>query len=372
MGMAVATWGLIWASYGFRFAPAADGRGTWDLLPVLDRLAYNAIRARGEVVRPTPAEVDAFKPGMFPRAIEGAERLRLLPQTWLYGLLSTYADAQARDSFLVGEYSSTGFVTYFPLAFAFKTPVGTQVAVVGAAAVGVGFAFAARRRRRPTTAGEGGAGWERWWAAACLAGPVAAYVGMAMASNLNIGVRHILPVYPLLYVAAGWVLSRAARRWGRPAAVTVTAIVGAVAVETAVAAPDFLSFFNAPSGGARGGIRLLGDSNLDWGQDLPALAAWQRAHPDRRLYLSYFGTARPRYYGIRYLVFDPALTPQLRSGAAPAAEMPDEPGVLAVSATMLQGVYMHPPHRAKYDFVRRREPMAVLGGSIYLYDLSAE
>ena len=135
------------------------------------------------------------------------------------------------------------------------------------------------------------------------------------------------------------------------------------AAESLAAFPNYIPFFNVAAGGYRGGIHLLGDSNLDWGQDLPLVAAWQRAHPGRTLYLAYFGTADPAYYGIRAerLTSDNGL------------DVPDRPlptsGVVAVSATTLQGVWTAPGRRNPFAPLLKKQPAAILGGSIYVYDL---
>jgi len=65
-----------------------------------------------------------------------------------------------------------------------------------------------------------------------------------------------------------------------------------------VAPHGYLAYFNAIAGGPAGGHRLLLDSNLDWGQDLPRLAAWMRAHGVGRVQLAYHGSDDPDRYGI--------------------------------------------------------------------------
>jgi len=102
-------------------------------------------------------------------------------------------------------------------------------------------------------------------------------------------------------------------------------------------------------GGARGGWRHLVDSNLDWGQDLPALRDWVDAHGGTPVYLAYFGTADPKAYGIPYRKvvrvhdFEPG-EPSVRPGSG---------DTLAVSATLLAGVYLD-EDREVADEVRRR------------------
>jgi hypothetical protein len=165
-----------------------------------------------------------------------------------------------------------------------------------------------------------------------------------------------------MYVAAGCVAAYAARMWGRRAVIAL-AIGGAVlAVESLSVFPNFIPFFNVAAGGARGGLALLGDSNLDWGQDLKLLAEWQRAHPERPMYLAYFGLADPHYYGVRY-------TP-LPGGYHydPKPAWPGGECVVAVSATYLQGILVEPElYEQFYKKLAALRPTEVLGGTIYLY-----
>jgi hypothetical protein len=134
-------------------------------------------------------------------------------------------------------------------------------------------------------------------------------------------------------------------------------LILALAVESCCAYPNYIPFFNVFAGGARGGLRLLSDSNLDWGQDLPLLAAWQRKHPDQKLFLAYFGSTDPAYYGICYT--------NLPGGyiAGPPVQQVDGPGVMAISATTLQGAYCEQAWMSLWSL----KPIDVLGGSIYLF-----
>jgi hypothetical protein len=79
---------------------------------------------------------------------------------------------------------------------------------------------------------------------------------LAMTSGINIGVRHILPIYAPLAVAAASVRLR----W-------TGAILGAwLIIGSALAHPDYLPWFNVFAGNEP--QRVLNDSNLDWGQDV--------------------------------------------------------------------------------------------------------
>jgi len=176
----------------------------------------------------------------------------------------------------------------------------------------------------------------------CLALPPSCFALSIVMSHLNLGVRYALPLYPFGYIAVGGAVAYAWRTWRAARAVAIV-LGAALAIETVCAFPNYLAFFNAAARGSRGGLWLLGDSNLDWGQDLPALAAWQREHaPQHPLYLAYFGIADPAFYGIAYV----NLPGGYRFG--PPARWPSEPGVVAISASVLQGTRLPPQLRALY------------------------
>ena len=111
----------------------------------------------------------------------------------------------------------------------------------------------------------------------------------------------------------------------------------------------------------------LADSNLDWGQDLPALARELSLRGSPAVVLSYFGTADPAAYGIRFVPLG-LISNVDRPGEAVLA--PGAPVLLAVSATNLVGVYFR--DHGLFSWLRAKIPAAVCGGSIFLYDLSAD
>jgi hypothetical protein len=192
--------------------------------------------------------------------------------------------------------------------------------------------------------------------------PFMLYGYLAITTKFNLGLRHILPLYPFVFVLIGLAISQVWRFWDKKVRVIIVLLATGLMIESTAAFPDYLSFFNAPSGGKRGGIRLLGDSNLDWGQDLKLLAQWRRENPDEPFYLCYFGMADPAYYGIDYI----NLPGGYRYGPPP--QFPAAPGVIAISATHLQGIHLDPALRNYYAPLRRARPLEVLGGSIYLFN----
>ena len=152
-------------------------------------------------------------------------------------------------------------------------------------------------------------------------------------------------------------------------AATLVALVLLLATETIAARPHFIPFFNVLAGGAKGGINLLSDSNLDWGQGLPALRRWMAARGVEKVNLCYFGTADPAAYGISFVPLAGSYRFDVPGAGAVgyAPQGPELPGYVAIGATNLQGVYFGPTLRKSYEFLRRKTPVAILAGSLYVY-----
>jgi hypothetical protein len=346
VAIAIVSVAVVWASYGFRYRAIPDGTP----MNIQFQMAMS-VKARMQVAdpahRPTAAEMAAYPRGAFVDTVLAINRMRLMPEAWNNGLLYTYHTSLVRPSYLLGEVRMTGWWYYFPLAMAFKTPLAT----IALALLALGIAIRLR-----LSANAAAADFQRRWALLCLVIPVGIYLLVALRTNLNLGVRHVLPVYPLLYVAIAWALAEAWRqrlRFVRPATVALLALL---TIETLANWPNYIAFFNLAAGGPRGGIRLLGDSSLDWGQDLPLLAKWQTANPDRPIHLRYFGSADPGDF-VRAIPLDPA-----------QPGLPAPPAVVAVSATFLQGLYIPENLRPFYAALRRQKPLAVLGGTIYVFE----
>jgi hypothetical protein len=316
----------IWAIYGFRYLPSASP--DW-------QYAFHAHEDALERV-PTLARVTGWVDGH-----------RLLPNVYTQGLLLSQARAQRRNAFLAGEYGQEGWWYYFPVAVALKTPLTLLLL----AAFGAVTCLGSKKRT----------------GLAFVVVPIAVYLGWAMTARINIGVRHVLPIYPFLIVLAAVAIDRlivSGRRY------IVAAAVGLCMLEAGTAYPHTLAFFNVLAGGPSGGIAYLADSNLDWGQDLKGLKSWMDEHRVDSISLGYWGHADPQYYGIKctYLPGAPGWIDDA------LLQRPRLPGYVAVSATLLQGVYAE--NEGQRNYYRRlllsHTPAAIIGHSIYVYYLDRQ
>jgi hypothetical protein len=360
LGQALAGGAIIWAFYGFRFALAGPG------LPAPLQLPW-----------PWPYLLDHV--GGLAGPIRLALSWQLLPEAWLYGLTNVLGGATARAAFFAGEYRDQGWWEFFPTLFLVKTPLAMLAGL--AVALGLGL-----RQRRHSAPGAGREALFRWLPVAV---PAAVVWATALTGHLNIGQRHILAAYPALFIALGG-LARVPRRW----LLLPVLLLAAQATESWLIRPHYLSYFNALAGGPAPAYRLVVDSSLDWGQDLPALRDWLGANrrPAEPVYLGYFGSAWPPHYGVRPTWFLPV--PALARPPLQPYEL--SPGLYCLSATTLAQVYSdyRGPWRpeweqrwtapmtdyAAYDglrfarlckYLQRRAPDAQAGFSILIYRLDA-
>ncbi len=323
VALALASWLALWASYGFRFLPSASA--TW-------KMQYSAEPAMQARV-PRLSGVVAW-----------ADEHRLLPNAYLQGFFLTQAKAQKRGGFLAGRYRTEGWWYYFPFAFLIKTPVP----IIGLFLAGL---FLCRTRR-------GNFLNDDLYAWLTILG----FLGPAMTAKLNIGLRHILPVYPFVLLVAGKTVAELWNAKRRMLQGLLGALCLLAVVEVAWVYPHYLAFFNWFVGGPRHGYEYLVDSSLDWGQDLKGLKRWMDENNVRHINLSYFGTADPAYYKIdcTYLLGAPFFAEQ-------SVKPPQLPGFIAVSATNLRGPYFVERWRGYYAPLLEMEPVAVIGYSIYVY-----
>ena len=235
---------------------------------------------------------------------------------------------QGHEAFLLGEVGTRGWWHYFPVVLAVKTPLPFLLLIVGSGMLLLW--------RNDSALGSLGP-----WVAA------AGVLLVSMTSSINVGVRHILPMYPLLAISAASCFRPGGRR-RRPRLTMALGLLllGWHAGESWAASPDYLSYFNSFARGSE--HEVLGDSNLDWGQDLHRLARYVERHEIDKLHLNYFGVTSPVVVGLGH--------------AEPFGPQDRPRGWVAISATHQQGIYQPRP-----AWLEGREPRAKIGQSISLF-----
>lgn len=318
---AVVSWVVVWAFYGFRFSAFAGAGRFYE--------PWDKILAGSGLVG----------------AVAGALRdAQLLPEALLYGV-AVVAYRLERFGYLAGTTTDDGNVLFYPVAFLLKTPA-PLVALLLVGVVGLVMRADGQRAQTAELA-------RRLYPLAPHVTLVVVVVGFAMGSAANMGLRHILPAYPALFVLAGAAVL-AAERARAMRFVVATLAVGFTLLSLANH-PRHLAYFNPPVGRDHA-WRWLVDSSLDWGQALPELVRWLDDNPtEERQYLAFFGAALPERYGVRATRLPGLYIP------------PDfsierlEPGRYIISATSLAGVTdptaplpWRPVHEEKWRALRAR------------------
>jgi 4-amino-4-deoxy-L-arabinose transferase-like glycosyltransferase len=267
-------------------------------------------------------------------------------------------DRDGHPAYLLGQIRKQGWWYYFPVAFAVKTPTAVLLLLLLSVVTWAGQSRSQPLFGRPDpqeSASTVRIARSDWYV---LTVPMAAYFLLSMRSHINIGLRHILPVYPFLFVFVAAAFFNAPwPKFRKVLPLLLNVVILIEVAESAAIYPHYLAFFNVPSGGPSHGARYLLDSNLDWGQDLKNLRRWLDENGNPPVCVQYFGMAYPKLYGL----------PQ---NSLPATWETEKRARLdcigAISVTLLHDVYLKP---GEYAWLRELKPIGNVGHSIALFDL---
>lgn len=323
--------GVLWAFYGFRCAARPAGLA---LAPSLVEYVHP--------LRPMEA-----------RGIMLLARFHILPESYLYGLADVRSMANGMPSFIFGKVYEHGVWFYFPAVLTIKSTLGFLALVL--------LAFAAIFTGR----------WRQWREILFLLVPAGIYFWVAMGSSLNIGARHILPVYVFLFVfAAGgcwaWIESRKTER-SRTWAWAVGVLLMCHVVSSARAYPNYMAYSNELWGGPSQTYRYLTDSNTDWAQQLLAVKKYTDTHNIKDCWFAYFADPflRPADYGIPC---KPLPTPDSFFTRTPYLVPMTIEGPVLISAGTLTGFEYGSNGLNPYRQFERLKPVASIQDGVEVYE----
>jgi hypothetical protein len=271
-----------------------------------------------------------------------------VPEGLWIGVVSLFQSNAAQvPVYMLGQVYPNGHPLYFVLATVLKLPLSTQILFLFGAGLLVQRLL--RHQLQPP---------DLLWIA-----PGFLYFTLASMANLHLGARLVMPSWAFFILIGG-----AAAHWlliTRKRITVLCLLVALLAAMSASVFPHGLAAFNPFVGGARNALRYLADSNIDWGQALRDVAVYTRRHDIKHLNLAYFGFDRPQRF------FAPGSVTNI---PAPWEDRPDTPerlvpakGWYAISASLLPGHFFLPKYREYYAEFRQRRPVAVAGGSIFIY-----
>jgi 4-amino-4-deoxy-L-arabinose transferase-like glycosyltransferase len=320
----VVSYVILWAGYGFRYAARP---GPLQMMPPLE--AYAAGMAH-----PLQHNVIMF-----------FVHHHLLPEAYLYGWVDILLIAGQRTTFIFGHLYDTGRWYFLPAVFLVKTTVTLLILLLL-----VPFVRMTGRRR------------EIFF----LVIPIVCFSLFAMTSRINMGVRHILPIYPFCIVLASAVAASLFNR-SMVARVAVVTLLLLTVFSSLHSYPDFLVYSNEFFGGPSHTYRFTTDANADWGQGLKWTKTYLDQHPDANCWFDYHGnpTVNPAYYGISC---KPLLSGFDHLLGIPVAPVPSTiTGTVLVSSTEIDGLLWGPDDLNPYRTFRNRTPDATIGNIIFVF-----
>jgi len=284
--------------------------------------------------------------------------------------------AGGNTTYFLGQVSNQGWWYYFPVVFALKVPAALLAFI--------GLSFFVYKKRLYNKFKLGGT----WYVKKELLSKiqdnfdeiamilfVVFYWVISIKGNLNIGVRHVLPSFPFIYLLITgqmkrWIITKPEIR-GESILAPLKELVGAYisnakklifiailllwyVISSLSVYPHYLAYFNEFAGGPDNGYKYVVDSNLDWGQDLRRLARFAEEKNIEKIKVDYFGGGDVKYYmGDRAVIWH--------------ADDGPTTGWLAVSATFLQTSRGNP--WASYEWLDQHKPVAKMGYSIFVYNI---
>src|SRR3989338_160737 len=299
---------------------------------------------------------------------------------YLLGLLIVIQRAAGgNNAYFLGQISAAGWWYYFPAAYLLKEQLAFHFLTFLALILGIKYIYQSTEKSL-TAAIE----WLRdnfILTASFIF--IAVYWLQSLTGNLNIGVRHILPTFPFIFLLVARELIKWAkyfsisdpRNFGEwlhsvyekyiaaaPKYIFLTIFLLWLLIEAVIAFPYYLSYYNELAGGPMKGHRYIVDSNYDWGQDLKRLKDFTEEAGLDKINLDYFGGGSPKYY----------LREKFKSWES-AKGAPPEGEWLAISATILNSAQAEPAKGFvknpldSYQWLKNKKPIARAGTSLFIY-----
>jgi len=298
---------------------------------------------------------------------------------YLLGLFMVFQRATGGNTtFFLGDVTNKGWHHYFPIVYIIKTPLALHIFTIIALLFIAWFSFG-----KATEDKQRFIRWlKKYFVELTALIFLAVYWGFSIKSNLNIGVRHVLPTFPFIYILISGQIKRILdyTKKAKPnskASLALSVLFAVLilwyALSSLLVFPYYLTHFNELAGGAKNGHIYVTDSNLDWGQDLKRLAKWVdeftppagtafAGQSIEKIHVDYFGGATVEYYlGDKFEPWWGSRNPEEARGSW-----------LAVSATFLQQGRAIPTKGWSqptdyYLWLNQYEPVTVIGNSIFVY-----
>ncbi len=302
---------------------------------------------------------------------------------YILGVLMVINRVQSGNvTYLLGDVTNQSFVWYFPVSFVFKTPLPMLILIL--ATLGAGIVGYAHKTPLKVWSNFRSYAQDHFTELTCLLF-IAYYSYLSITGNLNLGIRHLFPMMPFVFILVAKKSVDLYHNAGKPKHKQAVAIATGVLMSWYVIGaflqfPAYLPYINEAFGGSSQASKYLSDSNVDWGQDAKRLATYINNNPDiDKIAVDYFGGADMHYYMCKRRYDKSGQLIRNASGYDCGGSKYIEWHVdygkphtkyIAVSETYLVSDLFYQKYRPRpynYQWLRDKTPIKRIGDSIYIY-----
>jgi hypothetical protein len=285
--------------------------------------------------------------------------------------------AGGNGAYFMGEVSDNAFTAYFPTVFILKETIPLIILIILTSFFTLYQTFSTIKFKSKTVFKDSWKNFIFWTQHGLvqytLFGFIILYSYLSITGNLNIGLRHLFPIFPFIYILVAKKIHDFFKETNSSKTIfskyILTLLLIWIIIEPMINYPYYLSYFNQLAGGPKNGYAYVTDSNADWGQDLKRFKLFMDQHPEiDKIRLHYFGGGNPRYYlGDRVINWWDS-------------KRPIEEGWYAVSVNQLQGSIFdtrlkkdgtpNKPDEESWRWITQYTPIYQVGTSILIYYIS--
>jgi len=308
---------IAWATYFFEFKPLLENAP--DIPEKIDYIKNVADKYSLSKIGLTQEKMTSF-----------ALNVPIPLSEYIVGLLGVINQNAVGgiDVFLFGQHSQQGFWNYFFVTFLVKSTIPFLLLF------GLAIMLFLKSKDRNMKASE-----------LFIIIPAIFLFLTVLTSKVQMGVRHILPIYPLIFTFIGKAATINLKKYIKGVLICIFIFWQLYCLLRVFPYP--IAYFNELVGGPKNGYKILRGSNLDWGQGLKALKSYVDKNKIDKVKLLYFGTASPDYYKIPY-----------ENIKEQELKMPGK-GIYAISAQYLDAA----------QWTKDKEPVEKIAYSIFIYEV---
>jgi len=343
---------MLWASYGFEVKTLSESIPKLQEQQVYNRL--NEVLPENNFIKNLSFSI--------------IKNIPIPLSSYIYNLRVQYEFiSHGFSSFFMGKYFIEGLSYFYIVAFIIKSPIPLLILILLSIIL-------FKKVKSKDLIGE-------YFLIIFIA---SYFIYWSFISNLSAVMRHILPTFPFIFVFVSKVANINFKkfRWRYYFRIFIGLLIIWYILSSVLIYPSYIAYFNEFVGGPNNGYKYMVDSHLDWGQDLKGLKKYMDKNNINNIKLSYFGAGSVGYYNISY-TYLPSPT-NLSSYSKPPEGYPMNlsffkppkgyvekcgytEGLLAVSATNLQGLYLE--NRSCYNWLKEYEANYKIGYSIFIYNI---